>query len=84
MPPRNKTNLATTTTTADSELESLVQAVEATSTNAQPAAYRIEPAEDGSEIDPPHGGSWIRDADGGLVPADQSTAEGAGLAWPQQ
>ncbi len=33
------------------------------------------------ELDPPCGGSWRRDADGGLSPADESTARAAGLAW---
>jgi hypothetical protein len=46
---------------------------------------RIEPqlGDDGQAIEqhPPHGGSWIRDSDGGLTPADQATALGAGLVW---
>lgn len=47
---------------------------------------RIEPTlhpDTGAWLDlpPPTGGSWIRDADGGLTPADQATAEGAGLDW---
>jgi len=33
------------------------------------------------ELNPPSGGSWLRDADGGLTPLDKHTAEGAGLAW---
>lgn len=48
--------------------------------------HRIAPQldADGAPIDlaPPCGGSWIRDADGGLSPADESTAAAAGLAWP--
>lgn len=42
---------------------------------------RIAPAEDGSELNPPSGGTWIRDADGGLSPKDRDTAHGAGLRW---
>ena len=48
---------------------------------------RIEPVlnADGQpvEINPPAGGSWVREADGGLRPADAATAAGAGLEWPQ-
>lgn len=33
-------------------------------------------------ITPATGGSWLRDADGGLTPADADTAAGAGLEWP--
>lgn len=44
---------------------------------------RIPPHADGeTEIRPPCGGSWLRDADGGLSPGDAATAEAAGLAWP--
>jgi hypothetical protein len=42
---------------------------------------RIPPADDGSDITPTAGGSWIRDADGGLTPADAQTARAAGLRW---
>lgn len=42
---------------------------------------RIEPKEPGQDIDPPSGGSWLRDADGGLTPGDAQTAKRAGLAW---
>jgi hypothetical protein len=47
---------------------------------------RIEPTlhpETGAWLDlpPPTGGSWLRDADGGLTPADKATADGAGLDW---
>jgi hypothetical protein len=42
---------------------------------------RIEPV-DGVELNPPCGGHWLRDADGGLTPADAPTAAAAGLAWP--
>lgn len=57
---------------------------------AEPAApalpQRIEPRLDESgapvELNPPSGGSWLREADGGLRPADEFTARGAGLAWP--
>jgi len=31
------------------------------------------------EMTPPAGGSWTRDADGGLTPADEATARSAGL-----
>lgn len=31
------------------------------------------------EINPPCGGHWQRDLDGGLTPADESTARAAGL-----
>jgi len=48
-------------------------------------ATRIPPQLDASgrqiELNPPSGGSWLRDADGGLTPLDKHTAEGAGLAW---
>ena len=45
--------------------------------------YRISPnPEAGVEVAPPSGGCWLRDADGGLTPADQETAQGAGLDWP--
>lgn len=44
---------------------------------------RIAPSTDAdTELLPPAGGSWIRDADGGLTPADEATAKGAGLDWP--
>lgn len=33
----------------------------------------------GVEIDPPCGGSWIRNADGSLTPADEYTALASGL-----
>ena len=50
------------------------------------APTRIEPAlgDDGQpvELAPQAGGQWVRDADGGLSPADAATAAGAGLAWP--
>ncbi len=42
---------------------------------------RIPPAADGSDVTPTAGGSWIRDADGGLTPADAQTARAAGLRW---
>jgi hypothetical protein len=46
---------------------------------------RIEPQLDADgrqvELNPPSGGSWLRDADGGLTPADAATASGAGLDW---
>lgn len=46
---------------------------------------RIEPQLDANgqavDLNPPSGGSWIRDPDGGLTPADKYTADGAGLAW---
>lgn len=47
--------------------------------------HRIPPqvAADGgvAELNPPTGGSWLRDADGGLSPADETTAVQAGLDW---
>jgi hypothetical protein len=47
---------------------------------------RIEPKTDDDgrpvELTPPAGGSWLRDADGGLTPANEPTAIGAGLDWP--
>ncbi|ACB34505.1 hypothetical protein Lcho_2239 [Leptothrix cholodnii SP-6] len=33
------------------------------------------------ELNPPCGGSWLRDADGGLTPGDAATAKAAGLQW---
>ena len=44
---------------------------------------RIEPVK-GADVNPPCGGSWLRDADGGLSPADADTAAAAGLAWPSE
>ncbi len=44
-------------------------------------ATRIEPLPDGSDQGPPCGGSWQRDADGGLTPLDAATALAAGLHW---
>lgn len=52
--------------------------------SAQPT--RIPPVllPDGTPADltPPTSGNWLRDADGGLTPADADTAALAGLAWP--
>lgn len=42
---------------------------------------RIEPKEPGHEPMPESGGTWFRDADGGLTPGDAQTAADAGLAW---
>ena len=42
---------------------------------------RIEPPAEG-EVQPPCGGSWLREADGGLRPRDEATAKDAGLDWP--
>lgn len=42
---------------------------------------RIEPTP-GADVNPPSGGRWLRDADGGLTPADARTAADAGLDWP--
>lgn len=53
---------------------------------AAPAWSRIEPVLNatGQPVDllPPCGGSWVREADGGLMPADESTAVAAGLMAP--
>lgn len=50
-----------------------------------PRPTRIEPVlgADGrpTELVPPGGSRWIRDADGGLTPADAETAEAVGLRW---
>jgi hypothetical protein len=50
---------------------------------AGPAWRRIEPTLDAAgqpvEVLAPCGGSWQRDADGGLTPRDESTARDAGL-----
>lgn len=35
---------------------------------------RVEPRADGKAQNPPSGGSWLRDEDGGLTPADEATA----------
>ena len=43
---------------------------------------RIAPVPGVVEPNPPCGGRWLRDADGGLSPADAETAAAAGLAWP--
>ncbi len=40
---------------------------------------RIAPTEANPEPLPPCGGSWTRDADGGLTPSDLATATRAGL-----
>lgn len=48
---------------------------------AQAPPTRVEPTP-GVELNPPCGGRWLRDADGGLTPADAPTAAAAGLAWP--
>lgn len=40
---------------------------------------RIAPPEDGAELFPPCGGTWLRDEAGGLTPADAATAALAGL-----
>lgn len=42
---------------------------------------RIPPIE-GADVNPPCGGRWLRDPDGGLTPADAETAAAAGLQWP--
>lgn len=42
---------------------------------------RIPPIE-GADVNPPCGGHWLRDPDGGLTPADAETAAAAGLKWP--
>ena len=51
-----------------------------------PSPTRCEPVlgADGSPLDllPPCGGRWLRDPDGGLSPADETTARAADLAWP--
>jgi hypothetical protein len=42
--------------------------------------FRSTPApEAGKELNPPCGGSWIRNADGSLTPADEYTAIASGL-----
>lgn len=46
------------------------------------APVRIEPTKSAPEPMPPTGGHWVRHADGGLAPADESTARAAGLRWP--
>lgn len=45
---------------------------------------RIEPHPEGLELSPPTGGSWVREPDGGLAPADAATAAAAGLEWPEE
>jgi hypothetical protein len=47
-----------------------------------PKPTRLEPTQQCPFPTPASGGNWRRDADGGLSPADQGTAESAGLAWP--
>ena len=42
---------------------------------------RIAPTTACPEPTPPAGGTYIREADGGLRPADQATATAAGLDW---
>lgn len=50
---------------------------------AQDAApARIEPTKSMPQPMPATGGKWVRQADGGLAPADESTARAAGLSWP--
>lgn len=43
---------------------------------------RIEPTPENPEPNPPTSGNWIREEDGGLIPADLPTAETAGLVLP--
>lgn len=38
---------------------------------------RIPPAEGGADLDPPCGGTWLRQPDGALVPADSVTEANA-------
>lgn len=33
----------------------------------------------GQEVNPPCGGSWLRQPDGSLVPADEATAQASGI-----
>lgn len=51
-------------------------------TPAPPLPARIEPTESVPEPLPVTGGKWVRQVDGGLAPADESTARAAGLRWP--
>lgn len=45
---------------------------------------RIAPTEQNPEPAPPCGGQWVRDADGGLRPANEATALAAGLKFSTQ
>ena len=40
-------------------------------------AVRIAPSEEGQEVNPPCAGSWQRNPDGSLVPADAATERAA-------
>ena len=76
-----------TTTTEAAPAAAAAATASPTSPAAEPGlATHLEPVPgaDGSPLDlaPPCGGRWLRDADGGLWPADESTARAAGLAWP--
>lgn len=77
----------------DQQAASAADAADAANSSEQPAAQVAPPAPsrippvldaDGApvELNPPFGGRWLRDADGGLSPADEATATAAGLAWP--
>lgn len=44
---------------------------------------RIEPTDQQPEPVPPTSGNWVREADGGLRPADDETARTAGLLIDQ-
>lgn len=49
---------------------------------SHPQPTRIPPAvANQPPVLPPCGGSWVRDADGGLTPGDADTAQAAGLTW---
>lgn len=49
---------------------------------APPQAHRMEPVPGYPDAPPPCAGTWLRQADGALLPGDESTATAAGLAWP--
>jgi len=42
---------------------------------------RIDPTPEVPEPNPPCGGTWYRDPDGGIIPGDEQTALAAGLEW---
>lgn len=48
------------------------------------AQARIPPTAAVPAPNPACGGRWLRDADGGLTPADEPTATAAGLRWPAE
>lgn len=85
-PPTTTPTPADTTADTPAETAATPDAPPPAPAPPEPAApTRCEPVRgaDGVAADllPPCGGCWLREADGGLRPADAGTAHAAGLAW---